>query len=397
MKSIELFAGAGGLAIGLSRAGFDPVAIIERDRWCCDTLTENRFFEGSGGAVWPIPTIDDVRRIDFRDHEGLVDLVSGGPPCQPFSLGGLHQAQNDDRNMWPEAVRAVREVRPAAFIFENVRGLARAVFSDYLNYIALQLSFPSLAARADEPWDAHRARLRAHSATAPRAEYSVRHALVDAANYGVAQNRHRIMFVGFRDDIEPSWTMPRATHSREALVRAQQSGEYWDRHHVPLAERIPIALREVDLIPPVELPWVTVRDALMGLPDPTSDEASNWFDHRHRDGARSYPGHTGSPIDHPAKALKAGVHGVPGGENMLRMPDNIVRYFTVREAARLQAFPDTWRFHGSASEAMRQLGNAVPTTLGEVVARSVRAHLASSPSLPATRSNEAPSFNSPTA
>jgi DNA (cytosine-5)-methyltransferase 1 len=114
---------------------------------------------------------------------------------------------------------------------------------------------------------------------------------------------------------------------------------------------------------------------LDGLPDPKSLAAGAWINHRFQDGARSYPGHTGSPIDAPAKALKAGVHGVPGGENMLRMGDGSIRYFTVREAARLQAFPDDWRFLGSWSEAMRQLGNAVPTTLGEIVATSVRRHL----------------------
>jgi DNA (cytosine-5)-methyltransferase 1 len=88
-------------------------------------------------------------------------------------------------------------------------------------------------------------------------------------------------------------------------------------------------------------------------------------------GAKSYPGHTGSPLDEPAKALKAGDHGVPGGENMLRYPDGSVRYISVRESARIQTFPDEWRFSGSWSESMRQLGNAVPVELARVVASSV--------------------------
>ena len=82
-------------------------------------------------------------------------------------------------------------------------------------------------------------------------------------------------------------------------------------------------------------------------------------------------GHTGSPIDWPSKTLKAGVHGVPGGENMIAFHDGSVRYLTVREAARVQTFPDLWRFEGAWSEAMRQLGNAVPVQLASVVARSV--------------------------
>jgi DNA (cytosine-5)-methyltransferase 1 len=92
-------------------------------------------------------------------------------------------------------------------------------------------------------------------------------------------------------------------------------------------------------------------------------------------GARSYPGHTGSPLDEPAKTLKAGGHGVPGGENMIAMPDGTVRYFTIREAALIQTFPRDYVFHGSWGEVMRQLGNAVPVKLGAAVARQVAKHL----------------------
>jgi DNA (cytosine-5)-methyltransferase 1 len=119
-----------------------------------------------------------------------------------------------------------------------------------------------------------------------------------------------------------------------------------------------------------------VRDAIGDLPDPWAPHAERRHpNHRFQDGARAYHGHTGSPLDEPAKTLKAGVHGVPGGENMLRRADGSVRYFTIRESARLQAFPDSYVMHGSWSEAMRQLGNAVPVTLGYVIAHSVAEHL----------------------
>lgn len=124
-------------------------------------------------------------------------------------------------------------------------------------------------------------------------------------------------------------------------------------------------------IDPQLLPWLTVRDALVGLPEPTMEASALFFDHVLQPGARVYPGHTGSFIDSPAKALKAGVHGVPGGENMLRRVDGSVRYFSVREAARLQTFPDGYRFSGPWSEAMRQLGNAVPVRLAQIVAGSI--------------------------
>jgi DNA (cytosine-5)-methyltransferase 1 len=100
-------------------------------------------------------------------------------------------------------------------------------------------------------------------------------------------------------------------------------------------------------------------------------ETTGVLNHRLQPGARSYVGHTGSPIDWPSKALKAGDHGVPGGENMVVLPNGAVRYFTVREAARLQGFPDGYILHGAWSETMRQLGNAVPVMLAQAVAASV--------------------------
>jgi DNA (cytosine-5)-methyltransferase 1 len=100
--------------------------------------------------------------------------------------------------------------------------------------------------------------------------------------------------------------------------------------------------------------------------------------HYYIPGARRYVGHTGSPLDEPAKTLKAGVHGVPGGENALLQPDGSVRYFTIREAARLQTFPDAFTFAGSWTESMRQIGNAVPVTLAEILAKGLKQTLKSS-------------------
>jgi len=113
------------------------------------------------------------------------------------------------------------------------------------------------------------------------------------------------------------------------------------------------------------------------LPDPEEypELSSKFQNHRFQPGAKIYPGHTGSPIDLPAKALKAGVHGVPGGENMMVKDDGSVRYFTIRESARLQTFPDEFEFSGSWSEAMRQLGNAVPVDLAHKVTASVIEHV----------------------
>ncbi len=130
MKSIELFAGAGGLAIGTSNAGFEHVAVMEWDRDACNTLRANRTASHGHAGEWDVVE-GDISKIDFRGYEGKVEFVSGGPPCQPFSMGGKHQGMNDARNMFPHAVRAIREIRPKAFIFENVKGLLRKNFANY--------------------------------------------------------------------------------------------------------------------------------------------------------------------------------------------------------------------------------------------------------------------------
>jgi DNA (cytosine-5)-methyltransferase 1 len=101
------------------------------------------------------------------------------------------------------------------------------------------------------------------------------------------------------------------------------------------------------------------------------DFGNTFTNHVFQSGAKTYQGHTGSPFDEPAKTLKAGAHGVPGGENMVVFPNGEARYFTVRESARLQTFPDDFIFLGSWTESMRQLGNAVPVTLAETVARNL--------------------------
>ena len=379
MRSIELFAGAGGLGLGVAAAGFKNTATVEWDRWCCETLRENKARGLDQVADWAIQQ-GDVRDLDYRQYEGKVDLVTGGPPCQPFSVGGKHRGNDDARDMFPAAVSVVRQTKPKAFIFENVKGLTRATFTSYFEYIKLQLTFPGLRRRKEEDWTAHLARLEDHQTRGRYRglKYNVVARVLNAANYGVPQKRERVFLVGFRD--EPGlegWHFPEGQYSKEALLWSQATGEYWDRLEVRKKDRI--IPREADRVrhPPNSQPWRTVREAIGDLPDPECHprKSSGWLNHKFQPGARSYPGHTGSPLDEPAKTLKAGVHGVPGGENMLRRPDGSIRYFTVRESARLQTFPDDFVFHGAWSETMRQLGNAVPVDLAAIIAGDVRRHL----------------------
>jgi DNA (cytosine-5)-methyltransferase 1 len=379
MKSVELFAGAGGLGLGLDLAGFSPVKVVEWNHDCCETIRFNRDAGHEQAARWDL-TEGDIRDVMYEGLEGKVDLVSGGPPCQPFSLGGKHQAYDDSRDMFPQAIRAVREIKPRAFVFENVKGLTRATFSNYFEYIRLQLEHPEICARREEDWTEHLARLEKHHTKGKRdgLSYQVVARVLNAANYGVPQRRERVIFVGFRDDLHVEWGFPEETHSLDALIWQQVNTDtYWEFREVPKVEREvsdrfkkrALKLKEK----PAQLPWKTVRDALRGIPDPehTREKSKSISNHGFQPGARSYKGHTGSPLDEPAKTLKAGVHGVPGGENMLLRPDGSVRYFSVRESARLQTFPDDYHFTGCWSEAMRQIGNAVPVDLSRVVGQCV--------------------------
>lgn len=384
MRSIELFVGAGGLALGVANAGFDHEAVVEWDGDACETIRENQRRGLEPLVHWPLHETD-VRTFDYSSIPEGLDLLAGGPPCQPFSLGGKHRGYRDDRNMFPEAVRAVRELRPRAFLLENVKGLLRESFATYFEYILLQLTYPEITRRLDEEWIQHRSRLEQYHTRGNHDGllYRVVFGLFNAADYGVPQRRERVFIVGFRGDLDLEWSFPKPTHSEEALLWSQwATGEYWERHEVPERERPerPQWHKTMlsSLFAPSEKPWLTVRDAISNLPDPEDPEyLGDIPNHGFNPGARPYPGHTGSPLDEPAKTLKAGDHGVPGGENMLVYPDGRLRYFTVRESARLQAFPDSYVFRGSWTESMRQLGNAVPVTLGEVMANGIAGALRS--------------------
>jgi DNA (cytosine-5)-methyltransferase 1 len=387
MNSVELFVGAGGLGMGLTKAGFDPQIVVEWNEDACKTIIANQARGVAEVRGWPVKRMD-VSDFHYSSISEKIELVSGGPPCQPFSLGGKHKAYDDSRDMFPQAIRAVRELSPTAFIFENVKGLKRQTFAKYLECIRLQLTFPEFVKKQGESWEDHLVRLEEHSKSGVECglKYQVGIRLLNAADYGVPQLRERVFIVGFSTDQGIEWTFPGCTHSREALFWDQYvTGEYWERHKILSRHRPELPKAEpsrIDRIKaagaPNTLPWKTVRDALVGLPDPEQQDSSSQSFHNHefRGGARVYAGHTGSKIDEPAKTLKAGDHGVPGGENMMVKTDGSVRYFTVRESARLQTFPDSYCFHGSWSEAMRQLGNAVPVLLAEAVAKSVYSAIA---------------------
>ena len=396
MRSIELFTGAGGLALGTSLAGFRHRAVVEFDHDSCETLRLNKRNKVTHAKDWNIIE-GDARKLEYADI-GKVDLVAGGVPCQPFSLGGKHRGHEDARDMFPEFARAVAVLRPKVFIVENVKGLLRRAFADYFEYTILRLAHPCVTLRPGAPWREHRALLeRLHTAGASTGlDYHVVFQLLNAADYGVPQRRERVFIIGFRSDLRLEWAFPQPTHSEAALLRAKwMTGDYWEQHGINrrrrplLDERLAARLeRRATFFDDGLERWNTVRDAISDLPclaaGKTSKEDSNHF---MNPGARAYAGHTGSPWDEPAKTLKAGDHGVPGGENTLALADGTVRYFSVREAARLQTFPDAYGFAGAWTERMRQVGNAVPVELARIVSESVFAKINSLSTEPALLAN----------
>jgi DNA (cytosine-5)-methyltransferase 1 len=419
--SVELFAGGGGLAMGIERARFRPLLVNEFAKRACETLEANRYrrYEGGGRPAIPAegepcPMVEgDVRKLDLDYLRGRVDVLAGGPPCQPFSLGGVAKGDEDDRNMFPEMFRAIREIQPKAVICENVRGLLRPSFKPYFDYIRRELAYPFEERRDGVDWWDHDEVLRNRQEAGggdPKRRYEVVMTPVNAADYGVPQIRRRVILVAFRADLgvdveafrsavqEPA---AKVRFSERALIRSMVLGDYWERHqgvedHV--RERVLAGLPDPDDLPEDDgcRPWRTLRDAIKGiredeepLPEVELDRQDRVYEHggvaEHIGwpDARIYDGHTPNELDRPAKTVKAGVHGVPGGESVMlldrRVPDKaqpsgwryLHRYMTVRETARVMTFPDGWKLKGPRGEKMRQLGNAVPVMLGEYFANAV--------------------------
>lgn len=374
---IELFSGGGGLAMALSDAGFRHLLLNESNKRACATLRANRAVDfipdeappTTHSDPWPLIE-GGVETVDFTSFAGDVDVVAGGVPCQPFSLGGAHKGHQDERNLWPQFNRCVRETRPKVILAENVRGLLRPSFEPYWDYIRRELAAPFEQRIDDEPWIDHDRRLAKALQTGsdPTERYDIAFKLVNAADYGVPQTRWRVVLVGFRQDLGVSWKFPNPTHSGGALLRSQLSGKYRDRHpSAPLRDHPGVTPPDDGL-----LPWQTLRDAIHDLPTPVErQESPSYIHHIGWPGARIYAGHTPNALDKPAKTVKAGVHGVPGGESVLRRDDGSIRYLTVREVARVMTFDDDWRLDGPRGEQMRQLGNAVPVTLGAAIGRAI--------------------------
>ena len=208
MNAIELFAGAGSMALGVERAGFRHITLVEFDANACETLRLNR-------PHWPVREAD-VRDLNFTEYVGI-DLLTGGAPCQPFSTRGKRRLSKDPRNMFPEVLRAIRKVRPRALLLENVSGIRKGKALD---------DFDAIVGRIGQ------------------FGYEVHWRLVNCADYGVPQRRERIFIVGFRRELGVHWTWPMPTHGLDAFLYSQWGdSSYWREHEIPEPDRIPLSHR----------------------------------------------------------------------------------------------------------------------------------------------------------
>lgn len=325
---IDLFSGAGGLSFGLKKAGWAVEAAIEVDHTA--SLTHAQNFPECEHIT------SDVRQVNFEKFSGI-DLIAGGPPCQPFSVSGKRLGAFDVRDMVPEFVRAVKQVRPRAFLMENVAGLAGSRFSDYLSSQIFSL----------------------HSLG-----YTVFCKVLCAADFGVAQKRNRLFLVGIRSDLKNSkpFSFPQPTHG-----------------------------------PDKEKMHLSVADALIDVPDDVPNKAKVVFCKnpilRKSPFAGMMFNGKGRPLNHyglghtiPASAGGNRTHildpfgiitqyhsELMAGKQPRSGELKDVRRLTVRESARIQSFPDHFEFLGRQSARYSQVGNAVPPDLAACVAREVTA------------------------
>ena len=327
MKALDLFSGPGGLSLGMKRAGIEPIACVEKSKDAVATYDAHT------------PTAQhfrsDIRSISFERYRGSVDVVFGGPPCQPFSTGGLRKGTADTRNMFPEFMRVLDEVRPAAFLAENVPGLATRNRVHYLGMLLAE--FEALG-------------------------YNVSWNVVSAADYGVPQKRRRLIIVGMK---KGSFWFPKPTHGSEAEMPHVASGRVISKD-CPLGE-------------PPDCPVVYAK-----YPDP---RRSPYAGHVYNGGGRpidlSSPCHTllasaGGYKTHWVDTLdiapEYSAHLMAGGSPR----DGTVpgaRRMTLEESALIQTFPRDMWFAGSRSSQYTQIGDAVPPMLGHALGTALRDQL----------------------
>jgi DNA (cytosine-5)-methyltransferase 1 len=324
--SIELFAGAGGLAIGLEKAGIKCLALNEYDHWACETLRKNR-------PGWNVIE-DDIKNVTFSHLNGKVDIVTGGFPCQAFSYAGKKLGLNDARGtLFYEFARVVKETMPPVCIGENVRGLLK---HEDGRTIAGMISI------LDEI---------GYYVLSPR--------ILKAIFYKVPQKRERILIVGIRKDIDPKYfEFPQPYKKIYNLKDALKKGELFDAD-VPTSEgqKYPKSKKDIMGLIPEGGYW---RDLPLEL------QKSYMGGSFYLGGGKTGMARRMS-WNEPSLTLTCS----PAQKQTERCHPDETRPFTIREYARIQTFPDEWKFEGSVSQQYKQIGNAVPVNMAKEIGHSI--------------------------
>jgi DNA (cytosine-5)-methyltransferase 1 len=322
---IELFAGAGGLAVGLEKAGLKCVALNEIDKWACNTLRKNR-------PNWNVLE-GDIREFNFSEYETKIDVVTGGFPCQAFSYAGKKLGLNDARGtLFYEFARVVQEVSPLICIGENVRGLLSHEKGKTLQgmiSILNEIGYNVVPVK-----------------------------VLKAINYKVPQKRERLILVGIRKDVKINFEYPKPYKKIYNLSDALKKGELFSKN-VSKSEgaKYPKYKKEIlDLIPPKgywrDLPLALQKEYMGG----------SFYLGGGKTGMARRIG-----WDEPCLTLTCS----PAQKQTERCHPEETRPFTVREYARIQTFPDQWSFDGSVAQQYKQIGNAVPVNLGREIGYSI--------------------------
>lgn len=325
--SIELFAGAGGLALGMSMAGIQHVMLNELDHDACSTLRKNR-------PEWHVAE-GDIHRLNFSTYHNKVDLLTGGFPCQAFSYAGTKGGFSDTRGtLFFELARAVKEVNPKVFLCENVRGLASHDKGKTLNTI--KNTIKELGYVLVEP------------------------RILKAIKYMVPQKRERIILIAVRNDYAErvNFRWPSPYHRVMTLRDAFYKGDLYASDVPPSAgQDYPEKKRKILEMIPMGGDW-------RSLPE---DVARDYMGGSYLLGG----GKTGMArrlsLDEPSLTLTCS----PAQKQTERCHPVETRPLTVREYARIQTFPDSWEFVGSMASQYKQIGNAVPVNLAYAIGRSV--------------------------
>lgn len=303
LSCVEICAGAGGQAIGLDMAGFNHLALVEYEKEYCDVLKLNR-------PDWNV-ICEDVHNFDGMPYHG-VDLLAGGVPCPPFSAASKQLGKDDERDLFPEAIRLVKEIRPRAVMLENVRGFLDPKFSEYREHILGAIK---------------------------ELGYEVQIKLLNACDFGVPQLRPRVIIVGIRNDVSCKFTYPTpnadAAPTVGEAVKELMGANGWKKTEEWAEKANKIA------------PTVVGGSKKHGGPDLGPVRARNAW-------------------------AELGVDG-KGVANEAPLPDFVgMPRLTKEMLARIQGFPAEWNFGSRKTAACRMIGNAFPPPVAAAVGKEIR-------------------------